>query len=155
MAALRAVAPTRDRAAPLSAKRCRRAVSRAAASGTSAASAAKLWEDDSDLAKVDPELAAIISLEHQRQRKGLELIASENFTSKAVMQAVGRCAGGRARAWKGLPVKQDLFFGTCAPSFFRAGAPAVAGAAPTRHAAAVRPPSQHPEHTTNPFTCHM
>lgn len=119
MAALRAVAPTRDRAAPLSAKRCRRAVSRAAASGTSAASAEKkLWEDDSNLSKVDPELAAIISLEHQRQRKGLELIASENFTSKAVMQAVGRCAGGRARAWKGLPLSKIFFSAPARLRFF-------------------------------------
>jgi glycine hydroxymethyltransferase len=31
----------------------------------------------------------LITLEHQRQRDGLELIASENFTSAAVRQAVG------------------------------------------------------------------
>lgn len=31
----------------------------------------------------------LIALEHQRQRDGLELIASENFTSAAVRQAVG------------------------------------------------------------------
>ncbi len=35
------------------------------------------------------EIFALIDLEHARQRDGLELIASENFTSAAVRQAVG------------------------------------------------------------------
>ncbi len=35
------------------------------------------------------EVFALIDLEHARQRDGLELIASENFTSAAVRQAVG------------------------------------------------------------------
>ena len=33
----------------------------------------------------------IIEKEHQRQLKGIELIASENFVSDQVMQAMGRC----------------------------------------------------------------
>ena len=33
----------------------------------------------------------IINLEHQRQLKGIELIASENFVSSEVMQAMGSC----------------------------------------------------------------
>lgn len=33
----------------------------------------------------------IINLEHQRQLKGIELIASENFVSDEVMQAMGSC----------------------------------------------------------------
>lgn len=33
----------------------------------------------------------IINLEHQRQLKGIELIASENFVSNEVMQAMGSC----------------------------------------------------------------
>jgi glycine hydroxymethyltransferase len=37
----------------------------------------------------DPELWAAISGEMNRQRNGLEMIASENYTSPAVMQAVG------------------------------------------------------------------
>lgn len=40
---------------------------------------------------VDPEIAAIIRNEKQRQMKGLELIASENFTSMAVIEALGSC----------------------------------------------------------------
>ena len=33
----------------------------------------------------------IIEREHQRQKKGIELIASENFVSEQVMQAMGSC----------------------------------------------------------------
>lgn len=38
---------------------------------------------------VDPEIADIIEKETQRQQNKLEMIASENFTSKAVMEAQG------------------------------------------------------------------
>jgi glycine hydroxymethyltransferase len=41
------------------------------------------------LAQVDPEIARAISNETQRQHEGLELIASENFVSQAVLQAAG------------------------------------------------------------------
>lgn len=43
------------------------------------------------LAEVDPEIFYIIEREHKRQQKNIELIASENFTSKAVMEAQGSC----------------------------------------------------------------
>jgi glycine hydroxymethyltransferase len=43
----------------------------------------------SSLQHVDPEVAAAITGERRRQRNDLELIASENFTSAAVMEAVG------------------------------------------------------------------
>lgn len=33
----------------------------------------------------------IINREHQRQQKGIELIASENFVSPQVMEAMGSC----------------------------------------------------------------
>lgn len=39
----------------------------------------------------DPEVWGIINDEYNRQFKGIELIASENFASKAVMQALGSC----------------------------------------------------------------
>jgi len=39
--------------------------------------------------KQDHKLFALIEQEHQRQKQGLELIASENFVSQAVMEAVG------------------------------------------------------------------
>jgi len=41
------------------------------------------------LKSVDPEIASAISLEFQRQSENIELIASENFTSAAVMEAQG------------------------------------------------------------------
>ncbi|HEU4328588.1 MAG TPA: serine hydroxymethyltransferase [Roseiflexaceae bacterium] len=37
----------------------------------------------------DPEVARVLAAEAQRQREGLELIASENYTSRAVLQAQG------------------------------------------------------------------
>jgi glycine hydroxymethyltransferase len=41
------------------------------------------------LAGVDPEIAEAIDLEHSRQQNKIELIASENFVSKAVLEAQG------------------------------------------------------------------
>ena len=44
---------------------------------------------ESVLARVDPEVAAAIRHEEDRQREKLEMIASENYTSPAVLEAVG------------------------------------------------------------------
>ncbi len=41
------------------------------------------------IANIDPELAAVIAQEVQRQQDHIELIASENYTSPAVMEAQG------------------------------------------------------------------
>ena len=41
------------------------------------------------LEQVDPEVAKAIRLETERQSRNLELIASENFVSEAVLEAVG------------------------------------------------------------------
>jgi glycine hydroxymethyltransferase len=41
------------------------------------------------LAEADPEISQAINNEAQRQHEGLELIASENFVSEAVLQAAG------------------------------------------------------------------
>jgi len=43
----------------------------------------------SHIAKVDPEIAAILDREHTRQETGLELIASEKSVSRAVMEVQG------------------------------------------------------------------
>ena len=43
------------------------------------------------LAAEDPEVWALIDAEDARQRDGLELIASENFASAAVREALGSC----------------------------------------------------------------
>jgi glycine hydroxymethyltransferase len=48
------------------------------------------WGPDFDaLAKVDPEIAGVVMDELDRLRSGLQLIASENFTSPAVLAALG------------------------------------------------------------------
>src|SRR6187200_3464337 len=43
----------------------------------------------SSLADTDPEIASIIERENQRQEEHIELIASENYASPAVMAAQG------------------------------------------------------------------
>jgi glycine hydroxymethyltransferase len=45
--------------------------------------------DSRTLQAADPEVFASISRERQRQNEGLELIASENFVSRAVLEAAG------------------------------------------------------------------
>jgi glycine hydroxymethyltransferase len=41
------------------------------------------------LAEVDPEIAATIASEERRLAFNLEMIASENFVSEAVLEAIG------------------------------------------------------------------
>ncbi len=48
-----------------------------------------MFERQNTLAKTDPELWAAIENENRRQEDHIELIASENYTSPAVMQAQG------------------------------------------------------------------
>jgi glycine/serine hydroxymethyltransferase len=43
------------------------------------------------LESFDSEIAGLIALEGRRQRVGLELIASENFVSASVREALGSC----------------------------------------------------------------
>ncbi len=45
--------------------------------------------DSRRLADVDPDVAALVGAEARRQRQGVQLIASENVVSAAVMEAVG------------------------------------------------------------------
>ena len=59
---------------------------------------------DRGLSEADPEVHEIIDKEKQRQTKSLELIASENFTSRAVMEAVGSCLTNKYS--EGLPGKR-------------------------------------------------
>ena len=48
-----------------------------------------MFSKDHTLANVDPELWAVIQQENVRQQEHIELIASENYTSPAVMEAQG------------------------------------------------------------------
>ncbi len=53
--------------------------------------------------KRDDIIFDIIEKENQRQRKGIELIASENFVSDQVMQAMGSCLTNKyAEGYPGL-----------------------------------------------------
>lgn len=58
---------------------------------------------------VDPEVAEAIALEEHRQRDDLELIASENYTSAAVSEAVGSVLTNKYA--EGLPGKR--YYGGC------------------------------------------
>lgn len=62
-----------------------------------------------ELKNVDPEIAAIISEEDKRQVQNIELIASENFVSPAVMQAAGSVLTNKYA--EGYPGKR--YYGGC------------------------------------------
>ena len=59
--------------------------------------------------KRDQEIFDLIEKEHQRQLKGMELIASENFVSDEVMAAMGSCLTNKYA--EGLPGKR--YYGGC------------------------------------------
>lgn len=59
--------------------------------------------------KRDTEIFSIIEAEHQRQLKGLELIASENFVSQQVMEAMGSVLTNKYA--EGYPGKR--YYGGC------------------------------------------
>ncbi|HJT46532.1 MAG TPA: serine hydroxymethyltransferase, partial [Chthoniobacterales bacterium] len=61
------------------------------------------------LRKVDPEIYDAIRAEEKRQRENIELIASENFTSRAVMEAQGSCLTNKYA--EGYPRKR--WYGGC------------------------------------------
>ena len=49
------------------------------------------WNLNQPLKDLDPQLYNLITEEKDRQRKGLEMIASENFTTLAVLECLGSC----------------------------------------------------------------
>jgi glycine hydroxymethyltransferase len=61
------------------------------------------------LAQVDPAIASLIAAEVERQEHGLELIASENFVSAAVLEALGTALTNKYA--EGLPRKR--YYGGC------------------------------------------
>ena len=62
-----------------------------------------------DISEVDPEVARLLRAEAERQAETLEMIASENFTSQAVMQAVGSVLTNKYA--EGLPGRR--YYGGC------------------------------------------
>ena len=65
--------------------------------------------DFSNLSAQDPEIYSAIDAELRRQRESIELIASENFTSLAVMEAMGSFLTNKYA--EGLPGKR--YYGGC------------------------------------------
>ena len=63
----------------------------------------------SDVENFDPEIAAAITAETNRQRENIELIASENWVSKAVMSAMGSTLTNKYA--EGYPGKR--YYGGC------------------------------------------
>jgi glycine hydroxymethyltransferase len=69
------------------------------------------WGPDfTELERVDPEIAGVVLGELERQRGGLQLIASENFTSPAVLAALGSTLTNKYA--EGYPGRR--YYGGCA-----------------------------------------
>ena len=66
--------------------------------------------NETELHSVDPELAALITRESDREDDTLELIASENFTSPAVLKAMGSVLTNKYA--EGYPGRR--YYGGCA-----------------------------------------
>src|SRR6185369_13045946 len=61
------------------------------------------------LAEVDPDIATAVRQETERQNSHLELIASENFTSQAILEATGSVFTNKYA--EGYPAKR--YYGGC------------------------------------------
>ena len=86
--------------------------SSASSSASSSSSAAS-----SPLENTDTELFDLIQKEDERQKSGLELIASENFTSASVREALGSCLTNKYSEGNGELLRfYRLFF---SPNFHR------------------------------------
>src|ERR1700744_3937537 len=81
---------------------------------TNAGRAAALGHEflDRSLAEVDPQIADAIAMETRRQNDTLELIASENHVSRAVLTAMGSVFTNKYA--EGYPGKR--YYGGCGPT---------------------------------------
>ncbi len=81
------------------------------------------------LAEIDPEIASVLSRELGRQHDEIELIASENYVSRAVLEAAGSVLTNKYA--EGYPGKR--YYGGCmwsmSPSSLRSTAPSSFSAA--------------------------
>jgi glycine hydroxymethyltransferase len=82
-------------------------VSRHFESGSIASKSAPCYGEA--LRRTDPQIFEAIAAEERRQRENIELIASENFTSRAVMEAQGSCLTNKYA--EGYPRKR--WYGGC------------------------------------------
>jgi glycine hydroxymethyltransferase len=76
---------------------------------TSSSGTAAAGQSGGALRKADPEIYEAVQAEEKRQRDSIELIASENFTSRAVMEAQGSCLTNKYA--EGYPGKR--WYGGC------------------------------------------
>jgi glycine hydroxymethyltransferase len=53
------------------------------------------WNGQANLDQDDPEMWSLLREEKERQKSGLELIASENFCSRAALQVLGSCLNNK------------------------------------------------------------
>ncbi|XP_010794602.1 serine hydroxymethyltransferase, mitochondrial-like [Notothenia coriiceps] len=53
------------------------------------------WTGQETLAQDDPQMWSLLQQEKNRQCRGLELIASENFCSRAALEAQGSCLNNK------------------------------------------------------------
>lgn len=63
--------------------------------GSASGARRTLWSGREGLAEDDPEMFGLLREEKQRQMSGLELIASENFCSRAALQVLGSCLNNK------------------------------------------------------------
>ncbi len=66
-------------------------------------------DHDARLEQADPAIAELLARELRRQQEGLELIASENFASRATLRAMGSCLTNKYA--EGYPGKR--YYGGC------------------------------------------
>jgi glycine hydroxymethyltransferase len=69
----------------------------------------KSWNLNEPLKSLDPEMYDLIRREKERQKRGLEMIASENFTTVAVLDCLGSCLNNKYS--EGQPNARYVFFG--------------------------------------------
>lgn len=65
------------------------------AAQTQTGEATKGWTGQESLSDSDPEMWELLQREKDRQCRGLELIASENFCSRAALEALGSCLNNK------------------------------------------------------------
>ena len=97
-----------------------------------------------NLARTDPEVAEAIRDETERQGRQLEMIASENFVSEAVLEALGSVLTNKyAEGYPGRRYYGGCEFVDVAESLAIARAKQIFGGRPRERAAALRRAGEH------------
>src|SRR5262249_62317682 len=99
------------------------------------------------LAEVDPDIAELLDKELHRQRDTLEMIASENFEPRSVLQAQGSVLTNKYA--EGLPGRR--YYGACGRTPLAEGMSRDPGQALVRAA----PPNDAPDTADQPTQPHL